>query len=209
METPARKGDPDASSTSAKKAVAAKTSAVRLKNRLAEVVVSKTQQNTQSETTAATIVVSPVDSAAGTQSEGDKGSDNESASSTTTVDAEPADSVDKPQPKRERSPVAVAFAAQLAASRPTPPPTESPGPVVGTPKSTTPPAPPRTFIHPPPQSYCHLFRPVRSDCADEIAGHMNMFSRELNAGPYWGLVDQVATEVVRCVKRVRNGKSVE
>ncbi|KAI9091774.1 hypothetical protein DFS34DRAFT_634858 [Phlyctochytrium arcticum] len=126
-----------------------------------------------------------------------------------------------------KSAVAVALAEQLTQKRsrsvspvsPTPPSSSSSSP----PK--TPPPPPktaaaaslrthlrttthhnistpyRTFTRPPPQPFSHLFRPIASDCADEIQAHMNMFSRELNAGTYWGLVDAVAEEVERAVKR--------
>ncbi|KND04605.1 hypothetical protein, variant [Spizellomyces punctatus DAOM BR117] len=127
------------------------------------------------------------------------------------------------QPKPPKSSVATALAAQLAASRSSnqsPEPSASSKPTA--PQSTTAinlaarlassrpipgPQPQSTFIVPPPQTYCHLFRPVSSDCSDEIAAHMNMFSRELNAGPYWGLVDEVSTEIVRAVKRANANKA--
>ncbi|TPX67384.1 hypothetical protein SpCBS45565_g03868 [Spizellomyces sp. 'palustris'] len=150
----------------------------------------------------------------------------DAASSTPPDEAgQPIEEVERPneQPKPPKSSVATALAAQLAASRASnqsQEPSESSKPTG--PQSTTAvnlaarlassrpipgPQPQSTFIVPPPQAYCHLFRPVSSDCSDEIAAHMNMFSRELNAGPYWGLVDEVSTEIVRAVKRANASKT--
>ncbi|KAJ3410648.1 hypothetical protein HDV05_003504 [Chytridiales sp. JEL 0842] len=53
----------------------------------------------------------------------------------------------------------------------------------------------RTFISPPPQNVCHLFRPVPSDAPDVIAAHMTMFERSQNAGGYWIMVDEAAAAV--------------
>ncbi|KAJ3317023.1 hypothetical protein HDU76_001414 [Blyttiomyces sp. JEL0837] len=67
----------------------------------------------------------------------------------------------------------------------------------------TPPTPPvpRTFINPPPQSVCHLFRPVPSDSPDQIAGHMTMFDRSENAGAYWTMVDEAGVVINQAIRR--------
>ena len=81
---------------------------------------------------------------------------------------------------------------------------------------TTPQSQLRSFIVPPPQDTCHLFRPIGSDCSDVIAAHMNMFNREVNAGWFWSMVDECASVVSKsvngwrksqesCVSDIRNG----
>jgi hypothetical protein len=68
---------------------------------------------------------------------------------------------------------------------------------------------PVTFIKPPPQSVCHLFRPLPSDATDPIAGHMSMFDREMNAGSYWTTVDETASVLAGVVVRWMRFKPVQ
>ncbi|TPX31843.1 hypothetical protein SmJEL517_g04923 [Synchytrium microbalum] len=59
----------------------------------------------------------------------------------------------------------------------------------------------RTFVATPPQKYAHLFRSVETESKDEIHGHMNMFSRELNPGHYWNLVNSSAEEIAQVLRK--------
>ncbi|KAJ3153067.1 hypothetical protein HDU86_005365 [Geranomyces michiganensis] len=130
-----------------------------------------------------------------------------------------------PPPVVLNSPVAAAFATQLAAARAAttaasaassqqsiPPPPIPPASASSTPTptpTTTTTVPPRTFIALPPTTYAHMFRPVTiDDASDEIHAHMNMFTRDVNAAGYWGLVDRVAGEVMACLRKNREQRIV-
>ncbi|TPX58005.1 hypothetical protein PhCBS80983_g03414 [Powellomyces hirtus] len=187
------------------KTAAAKSSADRLKTRLATIVRTSpaTTTVTTTTTTITTVVTSALTDSATAVADGEA----KDTMTTTTTTVAVSETKTPSTTAVFNSPVAAAFATQLAASRPSrsssPSPTPPPLPSRPSQQQTRPPQPPqpRTFIAMPPQHHAHLFRPIHSDAEDEIHAHMNMFERSVNAASYWALVDRVARQVAKCIAR--------
>jgi hypothetical protein len=49
-----------------------------------------------------------------------------------------------------------------------------------------------------------MFFPIGTDSDNEIAAHMNMFSRQENPGHYWDMIHQVGKNIKQVVQKVRS-----